>query len=86
VANMTMGSAPAQGHWRVAVHDEAARRRRNLTRASNRVPPRADKGKIGARLGWLPREKGQGRLSDDEDTARALVDGGGALATRGEGR
>jgi hypothetical protein len=79
-------SAPAQGHWRVAVHDEATRWRRNLTPASNHIPPMADKRKIGSGLGWLPREKDQGRLSDGEDTARALVDGDRALATRGEGQ
>jgi hypothetical protein len=73
-----MGSALAQGRWRVAIHREAAWRPRNLTPASNRAQSRADKGEIGAGLGWLPREKARGRLNDDEDTTIALVDGGGA--------
>ena len=85
MANTTMGSAPTQRHWRVEVHGSEARRRHNLIPASNHAPSRVDKGKIGAGLGWLPREKAQGRLNDAKDTARALVDGGGAPVTRGEG-
>jgi hypothetical protein len=76
--NTTMGTAPAQGRWRVAVHDEAARRRHNFISASNRAPLRADKGKIGARLGWSPWEKAQGSSDDGRGTAGSRVDGGGA--------
>jgi hypothetical protein len=34
-------------------------------------------GKLRAWVGWLPRETALERLSNDEDTARALVNGGG---------
>jgi hypothetical protein len=80
VANTTMGTAPAQGRWRVAVHGEAARRRRrrNSISASNHAPLRPDKGKIGAGLGWSPREKAQGYSDDGQGTAGSRVDGAGA--------
>jgi hypothetical protein len=81
-----MGTASAQGRWRVAVHDEVAWRRRNSTPKSNRAQPRADNGKIGARVGWLPRGESPGPLNGSMDTARPRVDGGGAAAARRKGR
>jgi hypothetical protein len=69
--------------WGTMVHSEAARRRCNPTPTSNRAQPGAVKGKIGARLGWLPQVETPGPLNSDRDTARALVDGV-VLRLRGE--
>jgi hypothetical protein len=68
----------------VAVHGEAARRRRNPTSASNHAQSRVDKGKIGAGLGCLPREETLRPLNGDSDTARVWVDYGGSPAARGK--
>jgi hypothetical protein len=83
---VAMGTAPAQGHWRVAVHGEVAWPRRNSTPASNRAQPRADKGKIGAGVGWLPRGESPGPLNGDRDTTRPWVNGGGGSMSVSRGK
>jgi hypothetical protein len=67
-----------------AVHSEVARRWHKTTPASNLAWLKAIKGKIGVRLGCLPREKTLGPLNDGMDTIRAWVDGDGSPAARGK--
>jgi hypothetical protein len=63
------------------VRGGAAQQRRTSTPASDSTDSRTVKGKSRAWVGWLPREMTLERLSNGEDTARALVDGGRDSAT-----
>jgi hypothetical protein len=76
------GTTPAQKHWRVAVRGEVARQRHSSTPASDCAHTRAENGKLGARGGWLPRERTLGPLNGGRDAMRPRVDGGGTLAAR----
>jgi hypothetical protein len=66
----------------VAVHSEVARHWRSSTPASDCAHTRAEKGKLGARGGWLPRERAPGPLDGGRDSMRPRVDNGGTLAAR----
>jgi hypothetical protein len=82
VANAGVGTAPVQGRWRVAIHDEVARWRCDSTPTSNRAPPRAGKGKLGVGEGWLRLGKIPRSLNVGRGTTRARFDSGCAEEDR----
>jgi hypothetical protein len=82
VANTTMGTIPAHGRWRVAVHGSAVAQ---FYSGEQLRTIEGKQGKIGAGVDWLPQGKAPGPLNGGGSTTRPRVDGGGAAAARREG-